>query len=234
MIATLKKRPLWGLDQYVHYFVLCLSVFNLIKTLVTTMRSPSFFIISVLLSILGVVSFFLVYKKHRFGNLLIFIWAIPQLIIWSKTSTQTSEVFIYDVVQGTSLPINFTSETSSETIILSLNILAVAFLVLALFKLRNGIYQSTIYLTSINLKKPIQLTAQIKKIYTLDNKNRALILNTQSNGKYHALIAGKNDNLKFDNFGQVYSIFEINPSQLEKEQIRISEFKQVFKAKAST
>lgn len=234
MIATLEKRPLWGIDAYVHYVVLGLSIFNLIFTTIAGISGEPIDFISIALSILGVVTFFLMNRNNKWGNVLFLIWVIPQLILWSKTTIQPFTSESIDLSQWLALPINITSDSLNEKTIISINTIAVGLLIIALFKLKHQIYQTTIYLTSIDLNEAIQLTAKIKKIYSFDNKQRALILNTQNNGQYYALVAEKSDKLRFDNFGRVYSIFEIHPDILQQEQIRISEFKKIFSAKAST
>ena len=232
MIATVEKRPLGGLDEYVHFIVLGLCSMNIIFKIYNFSQSEPLDILSLAISLIGVAAFFMIHKGEKWGELLLILWTIPQLVSWNQTTL--SSTYSLDLSQGFSLPINIGAQGGVETFSLGVNMIAVGFLFVALFRIRHRIYQSTIYLTSIDLKNPIQLTAQVDKIYKIGEKQRVLVFNNLHNGSHYALIASKSDKLKFDNFGQVYSICKVNSNIVEQSQLKASDFKKVFSAKAST
>lgn len=232
MIATVEKRPLGGLDEYVHYVVLILCSLNIIFKFYNFYQSEPLDIMSIAISLIGISAFFMIRKGEKWGDIMLLIWIIPQLISWQHDTL--SSQYEFDLSQGFSLPINIGAQGGIETFSLGINVIAIGFLFVALFRIRHRIYQSTIYLTSIDLKNPIQLTAQVDKIYKMGEKQRVLVFNNLHNGSNYAMITDKSDKLKFDNFGQVYSICKVNSNIVEQPQLKASDFKKVFSAKAST
>lgn len=231
MIATVEKRPLWGVDAFVHYIVLGLCSLNIVFKLYSLYQGYPLDLLSIGISLIGFSTFFLIQKGEKLGDVFFIIWIIPQLLILNQTPL--SNLNSFDLSQGVSLPVNIWKHGGDETFTLGVNLIAIALFGIVLFRIRHRVYQNTIYLTSIDLSTPVQLTAQVEKIYKIGTNQRALVFNKVQNGSHYAMLTNTSDKLKFDNFGQVYSICKVNSNIVEQPQLKASDFKKVFLAKAS-
>lgn len=216
-----EKKPIWGIPEYLHFVVLGLSALNLIQllpNLFSYFNQMEFW--SILLSLGGLLSFFLVHKKKKGGNLIILIWSILQLVIYSN-----SPFMLFDFSQGISFPFGMTFESSTNGFItkqvsLQINILAILFISAAFYRLKNSFEKLQLNISTANITQLTDFTAKIIKTYSFGQDKKVFILDNTAEKKSYAIQIKENDKADFPHPETDYLLFEIDSIHTKKESFK--------------
>ncbi|PCI97279.1 MAG: hypothetical protein COB15_08125 [Flavobacteriales bacterium] len=223
-----EKRPIWGIDKYLHFVVLGLSTLNLLQLFLTPFNYIDLNeICSILLSLVGLFSFWLIYKNKHGGELTIFIWSILQFVIFINYPS-----YSIDLSQGFSIPIGITSESSiygytDRQVSFSINIVAGILTSAAYFRLRNKKDYMELIFTPKSIENIDVFTSKILKAYSFGKDKRMLILAYTSESKSYAIQVNKNHKLDFIDSEIEYLLYEIDTKRIKEESLKPYDFKQL-------
>jgi hypothetical protein len=227
-----EKRPIWGIDRYLHFVVLGLSGLNLLQL------SPGligYFNLnqagSILLSFVGILAFWFIHKKKNGGELIMFIWSILQLIIFIN-----QPLYTIDFSQGFSLPIGMTFKSSANgfttrEVSLSINIVAGILVSASFFRLKNKNAYKELLVTPKSIENIDEFTSRILKTYSFGKDKRMLILDYTSGLKSYAIQINKENEINFENSDSEYLLCEIDTERIKEESFKPYEFKQLGNVK---
>ena len=233
MIAKATKRPLWGIDPYLHFIVLGLSVLNIITF---DLNLPVFRIndlLSVTLSAIGIFGFILAFKGYSKSNLLFLIWSIPQIIqIKSVSISPIKHFFEFDVSQGFSLPITFSTSSTINNFATNLNsfginVIGICLLLIVIFKLKNKAIGKRLKIKSLNHVEQVELEATVLKEYILNN-HKLIILDYAKNGKNYVVQTSINDKIELWNEEKNFYLCEVDSNLIGNQEIKSSSFRKLF------
>jgi len=227
-----EKRPIWGIDRYLHYVVLCLSGLNLLQLTPNLIDSVNLNVVSsILLSFVGLLAFWFIHKNKNGGELIIFIWSILQLIIFINLP-----FYSIDLSQGYSLPIGMTFESSANgfttrEVSLSINIVAGILISASFFRLKNKNVYKALLVTPKSIENIDEFTSRILKTYSFGKDKKMLILDYTSGLKSYAIQINKENEINFENSDSEYLLCEIDTERIKEESFKPYEFKQLGNVK---
>lgn len=210
-----EKRPLWGLDRYLHFVVLGLSILNLIRL------SPQLSdgldnntIISMLVSLLGIIAFWLIHKKNKLGEIIVIVWCTVQFIVISYPPHIS-----LDLSQGYLLPLGFNGGETS----IYINVIALVLFGLAVYRIKNRSLYQKIKINPIDQEGIPYFISEVHKSYTFGREQKMLLLSYNSGLKSFALLINKEDQL--DNSEKEYLLCVIKTEKIKKKSLKTYEFK---------
>lgn len=224
------KKPIFGLDKYVHFVILGLSSLNLIMEIIsfgTNDQLNSY--LSILLSLIGVSSFILILKGSKLGSVLAFIWAIPQIVIASKFPA-----YHFDLSQGTLISI-FSFEQNGYNVEkhYAINILPIIILSMIVFKLKNGSLNKAFSIYGLNKDNQINFNAKIKQQYSLGENKILLVFDHKEGNFYQVIQIDKKEKSTFPDSSKSYSLISLQKDQISKKTLKVNDFTIVGEAKAT-
>jgi hypothetical protein len=227
-----EKRPICGIDKYLHFIVLGLSGINLVQLTPQLIDSVNINeVCSVLLSFVGLLAFWLIQKKKNGGELIILLWSILQLINFIN-----HPFYSIDLSQGFSLPIGMTFESSTNGVTtrevsLNINIIAGVLVSASFFRLKNKNTYKELLVRPKGIKNISEFTSKILKIYSFGKDKKMLILDYTSGLKSYAIQINKENKINFQNSEIEYLLCEIDTTRTKEESLKPYEFKQIGSVK---
>jgi hypothetical protein len=213
-----KKRPYLNLDKHFPLIILTISVLSIIKSLLTYYDQPFYNLsLSLLISLLGIAIYFSSLKHHKYTNLLILLWSIPQLIIIIKFD------FVFNLTQLYEISIPFISisfESDTLTKIYALNILSFFFIYLAVFRVKNSFFYKNY---NITLLKDETLNVSIENVYSFGKEKEVYILKKLDSNVYYSIYLNVNQTLK----NGEHLLYEVNSKVIKDKIISPYEMKQI-------
>ncbi|MFT5780422.1 MAG: hypothetical protein ACI837_003384 [Crocinitomicaceae bacterium] len=238
MIARAASRPLWGVDPYLHFIVLGLSVVNILFLLpyLYVPEQLANFMLELSLSLVGILAFFLTWKKYFIGNILMLLWVLPQLVVIQRVVNYGfTSSFSFDLTQGFSFPFSFSSQSGGDSTSFGVNILAILLLVIALFRLKNRTIGRGLSINSIDLSDPVDISGSVINLLILPNRSQLLVLNYHSaEGMNYVIQTEVGDTLKFDDADQIYTLCALEKSWATQSTIKASQFTTLGTCKVSS
>ncbi len=214
------------LNKVLHFIVLVLSLLALKEIL------PKFNygwsnndLLTMMVSLVGVLSFWLVFKRVRLGDYLMLLWCVVQFI-----SIQFSALY-FDLSQGFSIPFGIESimelyGNPQDVLSLKFNFSALILLIAIVVKIKHSGYYDEIFVQPIKEDLILPFSAYIEKSYLTGSDKRILVLTKEEHGKKYAFIANKSDKLKFENGKKGYMLCLISSEKLKSESLKSYAFKQ--------
>lgn len=217
------KKPIWGIDQYLHYIILGLSIFNLIKEL-PTYGNESFLnsSASVFLSIIGVIAFVFTLKGKKIGNYLMIIWTLPQIIIFIS-----SPEIHFDLTQGISFPIFSFEQTGLNRQYFGINIVPIIIFGALIFKIKNSNLYGTFNFSAKKGDKILEFQSKIKQHFTFGKEKLMLVLDHQAGNFFHVVQIDISKKSRFPERGINYQLCTLNKSQADEKVLKAYDFAMV-------
>jgi len=220
MNATLVKKSFFGIDQYLPYVILGMSAINFLDKLMFILNGPLFsaillpsVLISMTLSAVGVLGFFLILKGKKIGEHLQLFWCLTQIILFTY-----HPFLLIDLEQAFSA-IVFNSYSESvrngvieESVNIGLNLLGVFLTVIASNRTGNlGYYKKFTF----SNQAEVSFDSKIDKVFRMQNDCRLLLLTDRKQGK--CLVVKMEGKGKFWDFEPLmkYSIYKVDSSNLK-------------------
>lgn len=222
------KRPLGGIDKHLPLIVFGLSVLNLMQTIPTLLVEFQMNdLASALVSLFGLLAFYLIYRRKKGGEQIMIFWCIVQCIGISYLPK-----YSIDLSQGISFPIGPSFDTKINGIVtasLSIKINIVAYILASalFFRIKNKFYYQTLKIHSKNLEHISEFETKIIKAYSLGIDKNLYVIQTHSETKNYAIQADKTDKLKFDNPDTEYIFCEIDTEKTKLEYFKSYSIKQL-------
>lgn len=221
------KKPFYGLEKYLHFIILGLSIWNIFYYTTSSFNFDKNIILSLLISIFGMIIFyFKFFNKIKIFNLLALLWTLPQLFHYQDTNGH-----IFDLSQGTSFEITYLQDSIMDGIYSSqyfaINAIAILILGILIFKVKNKYLYQNYFIIPASEDELKSFVNEIEEVFSFGKNNSLIVFKKKINEKKYAIKVENPKNLT----NKDDMIYEISNNAHTKDKFKPIELRQITKGK---